>query len=146
MISVFSPFVNGLLKPKNVVLTEKLKAGEVYDQLRNIYNQGAKVIEDSTILVVPSNEDEDRSAIIYAICTNADLRETVRWINRRITLCIGKETYVTLEIRRRIAMNMLYKLVQEGKADADIVCKMHSYLYENLQNEISLVLDDDLPF
>lgn len=146
MISVFSPFVNGLLKPKNVVLTEKLKAGEVYDQLRNIYNQGAKVIEDSTILVVPSNEDEDRSAIIYAICINADLRETVRWINRRITLCIGKETYVTLEIRRRIAMNMLYKLVQEGKADADIVCKMHSYLYENLQNEVNLVLDDDLPF
>ena len=146
MISVFSPFVNGLLKPKNVVLTEKLKAGEVYNRLRNIYNQGAKVIEDSTILVVPSNEDEDRSAIIYEICTNADLRETVRWINRRITLCIGKETYVTLEIRRRIAMNMLYKLVQEGKADADIVCKMHSYLYENLQNEVSLVLDDDLPF
>ena len=106
MISVFSPFVNGLLKPKNVVLTEKLKAGEVYNQLRNIYNQGAKVIEDSTILVVPSNEDEDRSAIIYAICTNADLRETVRWINRRITLCIGKETYVTLEVRRRIAMNI----------------------------------------
>lgn len=146
MISVFSPFVNGLLKPRNVILTEKLKAGEVYNQLRNIYNQGAKVIENSPILVVPSKEDEDKSAIIYTICTNADLRETVRWINRRITLCIGKETYVTLEIRRRIAMNMLYKLVQEGKADADIVCKMHSYLYENLQNEVSLVLDDDLPF
>ena len=146
MISVFSPFVNVLFKTKNVVLTEELTAEAVYDQLRNIHNQGAEVMECCPLLVIPSEENEERSAIIYAICTNPDLRQVVRWINRRITLGIGVETYTTLEIRRRIAMNMLYKLVEEGKANADIVAKLHSNLYENLWNETRIVLDENLPF
>lgn len=146
MISVFSNYLDSLIASKLVVLTDNSKTGDIYNQLRIANNQGAKVILDTTALVVPIGESEEKDEIIYEICTNPNLREVIRWINKRITLCIGQETSTTLEIRRRIAMNMLYKLVEEHKANANIVAKLHSYLYENLWNETGLILNEDLPF
>lgn len=146
MISVFSNYLNSLSASKLVVLTDNSKISDIYDQLRIANNQGAEVILGTTALVVPIGECEDKDKILYEICTNNNLREVIRWINKRITLCIGVETYRTLEIRRRIAMNMLYKLVEEKKVDANIIAKLHSYLYENLWNEINLITNEDLPF
>ena len=146
MISVFSNYLGSLSASKLVVLTDNSKISDIYDQLRIANNQGAEVILGTTALVVPIGECEDKDEILYEICTNNNLREVIRWINKRITLCIGVETYCTLEVRRRIAMNMLYKLVEEKKVDANIIAKLHSYLYENLWNEINLITNEDLPF
>ena len=91
-------------------------------------------------------EEEDNYDIIEEVWRNSHLQFIVRWINRKITLCIGIETYRTLGVRVRIATSMINKLVNEGYLSKRMSMRIHYYLCENVRNESSLVTNEELPF
>ena len=124
------------------LLPEVEKPSEVYDQLRIAYNQGAIGVLNTTRLIAPFTEDEDNYDIIDEVWKNEDLLAWLQWVNRRITLCIGIESYQTLGVRIRIAQNMLDKIEIPQK----ISMKIRFYLCNNTLDESALVINENLPF
>ena len=142
---VFSNYLDPLREENLIALTDDPKPSEVYDALRIAYNQGASGILNNTRMIAPITE-EDNYDIVHEVWRNSHLQFVVRWINRKITLCIGIETYRTLGVRMRIATNMLNKLVEDEYLSKRMAIKIHSYLCENVDNEIKLLTNEDLPF
>ena len=75
--SVFSNYL-----PQFGVEIAGMKPTEIYDELRNIYNQGAEYLLNNVEMFAQHDETEDD--VIYEICINPDLRTIVRWVNKKI--------------------------------------------------------------
>ena len=141
MYSVFSNY----LEPLGVTICEETKPSEIYNQLRIAYNQGVKGILESTRLVTSGREDEDYE-IINAVWSNEDLHKIIRWINRNITLIIGIADYRTIDVRMRIATNMMDKLVDNGSLSSTLSVVMFGNLISNVRKELGIISTEDLPF
>lgn len=141
MYSVFSNY----LEPLGVTICEETKPSEIYNQLRIAYNQGVKGILESTRLVTSGREDEDYE-IINAVWSNEDLHKIIRWINRKITLIIGIADYRTIDVRIRIATNMMDKLVDNGSLSSTLSVVMFGNLISNVRQELGIINTEDLPF
>lgn len=141
MYSVFSNY----LEPLGVTICEETKPSEIYNQLRIAYNQGVKGILESTRLVTSGREDEDYE-IINAVWSNEDLHKIIRWINREITLIIGIADYRTIDVRMRIATNMMDKLVDNGSLSSTLSVVMFGNLISNVRQELGIINTEDLPF
>lgn len=141
MYNVFSDY----LEPLGVTICEETKPSEVYNQLRIAYNQGVEGILESTRLVTSGREDEDYK-IINAVWSNKELHNIIRWINRKITLVIGIADYRTIDVRMRIAVNMMDKLVSSGDIDKRLNLIMFGNLISNVRQELGLINTEDLPF
>lgn len=141
MYSVFSNY----LEPLGVTICEETKPSEIYNQLRIAYNQGVKGILESTRLVTSGREDEDYE-IINAVWSNEDLHKIIRWINRNITLIIGIADYRTIDVRIRIATNMMDKLVDNGSLSSTLSVVMFGNLISNVRQELGIINTEDLPF
>lgn len=141
MYNVFSDY----LEPLGVTICEETKPSEVYNQLRIAYNQGVEGILESTRLVTSGREDEDYK-IINAVWSNKELHNIIRWINRKITLIIGIADYRTIDVRMRIAVNMMDKLVSSGGIDKRLNLIMFGNLISNVRQELGLINTEDLPF
>lgn len=141
MYNVFSDY----LEPLGVTICEETKPSEVYNQLRIAYNQGVEGILESTRLVTSGREDEDYK-IINAVWSNKELHNIIRWINRKITLIMGIADYRTIDVRMRIAVNMMDKLVSSGDIDKRLNLIMFGNLISNVRQELSMINTEDLPF
>ena len=141
-MSVFSKYLDPLREGNLICLTDDPKCSEIYDALRIAYNQGAVGVAYTTRMIAPISDDEDNYDVIEEVWRNKELQEWLEWVNRKITLCIGIESYQTLGVRLRIATTKLDKLGLPFKIGA----KIHYYLCKNAQNEHSLVINQDLPF
>lgn len=141
MYSVFSNY----LEPLGVTICEETKPSEIYNQLRIAYNQGVKGILESTRLVTSGREDEDYE-IINAVWSNEDLHKIIQWINRKITLIIGIADYRTIDVRMRIATNMMDKLVDSGSLSSTLSVVMFGNLISNVRQELGIINTEDLPF
>ena len=141
MYSVFSNY----LEPLGVTICEETKPSEVYNQLRIAYNQGVKGILESTRLVTSGREDEDYE-IINAVWSNEDLHKIIQWINQKITLIIGIADYRTIDVRIRIATNMMDKLVDNGSLSSTLSVVMFGNLISNVRQELGIISTEDLPF
>lgn len=141
MYSVFSNY----LEPLGVTICEETKPSEIYNQLRIAYNQGVKGILESTRLVTSGREDEDYE-IINAVWSNEDLHKIIQWINRKITLIIGIADYRTIDVRMRIATNMMDKLVDNGSLSSTLSVVMFGNLISNVRQELGIINTEDLPF
>ena len=141
MYNVFSDY----LEPLGVTICEETKPSEVYNQLRIAYNQGVEGILESTRLVTSGREDEDYK-IINAVWSNKELHNIIRWINRKITLVMGIADYRTIDVRMRIAVNMMDKLVSSGDIDKRLNLIMFGNLISNVRQELGLINTEDLPF
>ena len=141
MYSVFSNY----LEPLGVTICEETKPSEIYNQLRIAYNQGVKGILESTRLVTSGREDEDYE-IINAVWSNEDLHKIIQWINRNITLIIGIADYRTIDVRMRIATNMMDKLVDNGSLSSTLSVVMFGNLISNVRQELGIINTEDLPF
>jgi hypothetical protein len=141
MYNVFSDY----LEPLGVTICEETKPSEVYNQLRIAYNQGVEGILESTRLVTSGREDEDYK-IINAVWSNKELHNIIRWINRKITLIMGIADYRTIDVRMRIAVNMMDKLVLSGDIDKRLNLIMFGNLISNVRQELGLINTEDLPF
>lgn len=146
MISVFSNYLSPLIEAKKYNLTEPTKPSEIYNQLRDAYNQGVEGILDNTRFVAPICEGEECYDIVYKIWESNDLQKLVRWINKKIVLAIGVTDFRAIEVRVRIATNMLNKLVDEGVLDKIMATRIHFYLAKNVRMELSAINTEDLPF
>lgn len=138
--SVFSNYLSLLKVTKNA----DVKPSEIYDLLRIAYNQGVSVVDSVEMFRLHNEGDEDD--VIYEICINPDLRRIVRWVNEKIVLTLGIADYRTIGVRLRIATGMLNKLVHEGKMPKGIGILTHQALVTNLNDEISAINTQDLPF
>lgn len=141
MYNVFSDY----LEPLRVTICEETKPSEVYNQLRIAYNQGVEGILESTRLVTSGREDEDYK-IINAVWSNKELHNIIRWINRKITLIMGIADYRTIDVRMRIAVNMMDKLVSSGDIDKRLNLIMFGNLISNVRQELGMINTEDLPF
>lgn len=144
MLSIFSDYLDPL-KVHNYHC-EELKPSEVYDQLRNTYNQGVKGIIESTRIISSGTADECNYDIVYEVWRNSRLHDILVWINTKITLELGKLDYRAIGVRVRIATNMLNKLVNEGFLSRDLNMRIHYMLVTNVRREISAINVEDLPF
>lgn len=141
-MSVFSKYLDPLREGNLICLTDDPKCSEIYDALRIAYNQGAVGVAYTTRMIAPISDDEDNYDIIEEVWRNKELQEWLEWVNRKITLCIGIESYQTLGVRLRIATTKLDKLNLPFKIGA----KIHYYLCNNVWNENELIINEDLPF
>ena len=144
MISVFTNYLSPYYEKG--LLPEVEKPSDIYDQLRIAYNQGSVGVANTTRMVTLFNDDEDSYDIIEAIWSEPKLAYWLKWVNRKITLEIGMQSYQTLDVRLRIATSMLYGLVDKGHVNKYIATRIHMNLCENLRNENILVVNEDLPF
>lgn len=146
MYSVFSDYLMPLIEA-NIIRTKPTKPSEVYNQLRIAYNQGVMGILDNAVLLVSNSlEDEIEYDIIYEIWQNKELLNVVHWINENITLRLGIDDYRTINVKIRIATGMIDKLVRESKLSLKIALSIYSNFGFNVQNEMSLINTEDLPF
>lgn len=146
MYSVFSNYLEPLIEA-NIIRTKPTKPSEVYNQLRIAYNQGVMGILDNAVLLVSNSlEDEIEYDIIYEIWQNKELLNVVHWINENITLRLGIDDYRTINVKIRIATGMIDKLVRESKLSLKIALSIYSNFGFNVQNEMSLINTEDLPF
>ena len=140
MISVYSHY----LEPLGVDCTNK-KPSELYDSLRNAYNQGVTTILDNTRVFV-MNDDEVNDEVLYEIWRNDSLRDLLRWVNKKIVLTLGVADYRTIGVRMRIATGMLNKLVYENRVSIKIGADIHNNFVTTINREISAINTEDLPF
>lgn len=139
MNSIFSNY----LAPLGSDYCNESKPSKVYDQLRIAYNQGAKGILDNTRMVTFSDDDDE---IIYEIWRNSRLHYIITWINKKITLALGQESYQTIDVRIRIAISMLNKIIEEGCISKKIGDLIYNRLVTNVRREMSAINTEDLPF
>lgn len=140
MISVYSHY----LEPLGVDCTNK-KPSEIYDSLRNTYNQGVTTILNNTRVFV-MNDDEVDDEVLYEIWRNDSLLDLLRWVNKKIVLTLGVADYRTIGVRMRIATGMLNKLVYEDKISMKIGACIHNNFVTTINREISAINTEDLPF
>lgn len=140
MISVYSHYLDPL-----GVDCANMKPSEVYDLLRSIYNQGVTEILNNT-RAFAMNDGEVDYDIIYEIWRNPSLQEILKWVNKKIVLCLGLADYRTIGVRMRIATGMINKLVYEEKITMKLGACIHNNFVSTLNGEISAINTEDLPF
>jgi hypothetical protein len=145
MYSVFSNYLKPLYEAR-IVLEVPKKPSEVYNQLRNIYNQGVKGIIDCERIIALDKNGEVDYDLIYTIWQNEGLTNFLRWINRNIVLCLGIDSYKTTAVKLRIATGMLNKLVDADIIESKRANMIHDRLVFNVESERILLINEDLPF
>lgn len=140
--SVFSNYLDAI----GVKNGPNVKPSEIYDQLRIAYNQGVKGIIECERIFVPQNGDEIDYDILYEIWRNERLHGILTWVNEKIVLMLGLADYRTIGVRMRIATAMLNKIVYEGHLSKKIADRIHYNFVSSLNDEISAINTQDLPF
>lgn len=146
MTSVFTNYLSPYYDEGLLPQVDQSCVSQIFEQMRIAYNQGAPGILDTTRMVASFTEDEDDYDIVYVIWDSPELQEWLRWVNRRITLEIGIQTYQTLGVRLRIATSALNSLVKEDVVSIPIAARIHNHLCDNVWNENNLIINADLPF
>lgn len=150
MITVFSNYLSPYIEQGLLPEVDQTKASEVYDQLSIAYNQGSEGVIHTTRLFVPFYEEQDPDEFDYdlynVIQSNKDLLAIVTWFNSKIIPEMRQLSYRTVDVRMRIAISKIFKLVEEGKLDKRDAIKLHMNLAETIRNEVFCLVNEDLPF
>lgn len=141
MNSIFSDYLTPL-----GVFNEDAKPSEIYDQLRNAYNQGVKGIMFTTRAFASFENDKEDCDIIYEIWRNSYLRYLLKWSNIKIVLQLGLMDYRTIGVRLRIFTGMLNNLVDEKLLSKQIALRIHDNFVTTINREMSAINTEDLPF
>lgn len=139
MISIFSNYLAPLYGES------EQKPSKVYAQMRIAYNQGARGILNNVRMISVGNDDDDYDIICESF-GNEDFKRWIQWVNKKITLVIGIEDYRTIDVRIRIATNMLNKIVWNYPEFKKLAYKIHFNLITNIRREMSAINTEDLPF
>lgn len=142
MISIFSNY----LEPLGVKNCEGIRPSEIYNQLRIAYNQGAKGIVENARILSSGTADEFDYDILYEVWRKPRVHDILVWINKKIVLELGQLDYRAIDVRIRIATNMLNKLEREGYISKNFNIDVHDRFIMNVRREISAINTEDLPF
>lgn len=144
MYSVFSDYLKPLYEAR--IVLEVSKPSEIYNQLRNAYNQGVTGILDCERMITLDKNREVDYDLIYTIWQNGELTKLMRWINKNIALGLGIDSYQTTGVKIRIATSMLNNLVQKNIISQNRANLIHDRLVFNVEAERLLLINEELPF
>lgn len=144
MFNVFSTYLRPLVDAQMIELTEHSKPSEVFNQLRNAYNQGVKGIEECVRLFVPNAEEDDE--LFEYIYFNEALRPIIKRTNQHILLKIGVYSYPTLYVNMRIINSMMETLVMKKKLRKDVFIAITTSLVKNVNELCGEIATENLPF
>lgn len=151
MYGVFSKFLKWVWRSSNSN-DDNLRV--IIDHMRNSYEKDERTAY-WTILTFPwiitksvltENEYITTSDYIYQCYNNDGLRAVVVWVNKNILLQLTKDTYITTEVKIRIATGMINKLVAQEKLDKDYGMVAHDILVANIRELQNNIMDEELPF
>lgn len=149
MISVLSNYLDPLIDA-GLLQDAGNKPSAIYEQLSIAYNQGSPGVQNCTRWYVPYYEqdaDDFDYDLLYYIWSNKDLQELIAWLNHKLIPEFVDMSYQTIAVRAaKIFTRKLNKLVDEGKVDKDVSIKIHLNLVETLENEKTLITNENLPF
>ena len=114
MISVYSHY----LEPLGVDCTNK-KPSEIYDSLRNAYNQGVTTILDNTRVFV-MNDDEVNDEVLYEIWRNDSLRDLLRWVNKKIVLTLQNGSTIDISVGDLVS-GLQTEITVDNKLASDLI-------------------------
>jgi len=151
MYGVFSKFLKWVWQSSN---SNDVNLRVIIDHMRNSYEKDERTAY-WTILTFPwiitksvltENDYITTSDYIYQCYNNDGLRAVVVWINKNILLQLTKDTYITTEVKIRIATGMINKLVAQEKLDKDYGMVAHDILVANIRELQNNIMDEELPF
>ena len=134
MYSIFSDY-----EPIMGKKCEETKPSEIYNRLRNIYNQGVKGILTNTRMFLGTADECD---ILYKIWQIPELQKVCEWAMKKIVLELGKATYETIDVRMRIFSNMLDKI----PISSSLRIQLQTTFVQNVRREMSNINVENLPF
>ena len=150
MITVFSNYLSPYIEEGLLPNVDQTKASEVYQQLSIAYNQGSEGVRNTTRFFVPFYEgkdpDEFDEELLYVIYSNPKLQDIITWFNSKIIPEMATLSYRTIDVRIRIAINKIFKLVDEGELNRKDAIKLHLNLTKTMRNEVFELVNEDLPF
>ena len=148
--SVLSNYLKPYIEEGLLPEVDQTKASEVYDQLSIAYNQGSEGVMRTTRFFVPFYEEQDPDEFDYelldVIWSNQKLQDIITWFNSKIIPEMRSISYRTIDVRVRIAINKIFKLVDEGELDRKSAIKLHMNLAATIRNEVFMLVNEDLPF
>jgi len=148
--SVLSNYLNPYIDEGLLSDVNKEKPSEIYDRMSIAYNQGSEGVKNTTRFFIPLYEDQDPDEfdydLLYVVWSNQKLQDIITWFNSKIIPEMSSLSYRTVDVRMRIAISKIFKLVEEGELDKRDAIKLHMNLAETMRNEVFCLVNEDLPF
>lgn len=106
------------------------------------YNYDPYILGSGSLLPIYSKSED----LIYTVCTNKELRNLSKWIVTNIVLRINKDNRKTVDVKLRIACDMLNNLNKNNIIDQATNIQIWSNLITNVKNLQADIDQNDLPF
>lgn len=149
-MSVFSNYLSPYINEGLLQDVDQTKPSNVYAQLSIAYNQGSVGVQNTTKLFVPYYEgqdpDEFDEQLLYEIWSCKELQELIRWFNSKILPEFTTMSYQTIQVRERIFISKLNKLVDAGTISKETGIKLHLNLVDTIKEEHDALINEELPF
>ena len=148
-MSVFSNFLSPYIEAGLMQDVDQTKPSEVYAQLSIAYNQGSIGVKHNTRLFVPYYEQSpnDFDDDLYnKVHRNEHLMKLISWFNSKFIPEMPSMSYLTIQVRVRIFVSKLNKLVDENLVDKEVAIKVHLNLVDTIKEEYISLVNEDLPF
>ena len=117
-----------------------MKPSVAYNYLKKCYTQDRFMLNSDEVLnPLNLHEISLRNDSYY---TRPALIKWLNWVNKNIILELGCQTYKTIDVRLRIAANMLDKVPLCKNDRLDIMV----FVTTNVRVEMSNISTEDLPF
>ena len=148
-MSVYSNYLRPYIEAGILQDVDQTKPSEVYAQLSIAYNQGSIGVKHNTRLFVPYYEqspDDFDDDLYNKVHRNEHLMKLISWFNSKFIPEMPSMSYLTIQVRVRIFVSKLNKLVNEGLIDKEVAIKVHLNLVDTLKEEYELLVNEELPF
>jgi len=149
-MSVFSNYLNPYINEGLLQDVDQTKPSNVYAQLSIAYNQGSIGVQNTTKLFVPYYEgqdpDEFDEQLLYEIWSCKELQELIKWFNSKVLPEFATMSYQTIQVRERIFISKLNKLVDTGIISKETGIKLHLNLVDTIKEEHDALINEELPF
>jgi hypothetical protein len=148
-MSVYSNYLRPYIEAGILQDVDQTKPSEVYAQLSIAYNQGSIGVKHNTRLFVPyyeQNPDDFDDDLYYKVRQNPHLMELISWFNSKFIPEMPSMSYLTIQVRVRIFVSKLNKLVDADLVDKEVAIKVHLNLVDTLKEEYELLVNEELPF
>ena len=146
-MNVFSTYLK-----KRWSIDEKHTLNSVFSEMQKTYDRDKDfarflILDDHHILIDYFITDTfNDKTYIYELITNKALIHTLNWINKNILLSIHKDCYKTIDVKLRIAVGMINKLVKEKKLKREYGTLAGNILIDNVREVRRAIINEELPF
>ena len=126
MYSVFSQVIIERWKLEQKATTRSAKVPTDIPDIENIIEDN--IYPQVMYCHVISTLDYIVEDAIYTLCNNKDVQKLMNWVCKNIIQKIPQDTHKTMNVKLRIAVDMLNKLEDEGKISKE----MNLFYFDNI--------------